>query len=237
MLNEIYESNTSGPFQVIACEGKFATVKFLETGFCRKAYKVNVKAGKVKDPTYKKPVEVVELQDVFVETSTGTLQILQKFGPKCLVQFLETGFTKEVLYQNAKKGKVRDPYHRSVYGRGYLGEFDKKQFPYWKQASQLWRNMLKRCYSEKDPKAYKGVTVSEDWLCFATFLKDLQTLENFDKWLEGKSGGPKYNLDKDLKIAGNKVYTKLACSFVEESVNKAASWPENFRRHGHIYYR
>ena len=138
-----------------------------------------------------------------------------------LIQFKDTGTTMQVLKANAIKGKVKDPYAVSVWGVGYVGFFSRK-LPYWKQANQLWRNMMKRCYCEKDPRGYFGTAfVDSRWKCFANFLEDLPKLDNFEKWLDGFISGVKYNLDKDLKVEGNKLYSREVCSFVLESVNKS----------------
>src|SRR5690606_25693411 len=142
---------------------------------------------------------------------------------KCLIQFTKTGFVRKALYHNLIKGKVRDLYSPAVYGVGYEGEYNKNA--YWKQAKQLWQNMLKRCYCEADTRGYfgKGVVVSPEWHCFATFLKDISQLENFDKWLLGQNtNSTKYNLDKDFIVEGCKVYSKETCMFATESENKAA---------------
>ena len=140
-----------------------------------------------------------------------------------LIQFEATGYTKEVYTSNASKGKVKDPYTASFCGVGYDGVFNKT--PYWKQAKRLWCNMLKRCYDPNYDSGYwgRGITVDSRWLCFSNFLEDLPALGNFDDWLAGfEAGNLKYNLDKDLQVDGNKVYSKECCSFILESVNKAA---------------
>lgn len=139
------------------------------------------------------------------------------------IRFLSTNTILTVYKSNAEKGKTKDPYKPSFCGVGYQGEFEKVY--YWKQAKRLWSNMLKRCYDPNYEQGYygRGFTVDKHWLCFANFLKDLPTLENFDKWLDGfNEGKGKYNLDKDLKLEGNKVYCKQFCEFVPEGINKAA---------------
>ena len=76
----------------------------------------------------------------------------------------------------------------------------------------VWRNMLERCYSVKLQErcpTYKGCTVSEEWKRFS----------NFRAWMvmqdwEGKQ------LDKDLLIEGNKVYSENTCVFVTGVVNR-----------------
>lgn len=75
-----------------------------------------------------------------------------------------------------------------------------------------WINMLKRAYSKKYQllhPSYIGVTVCDEWLKFS----------NFADWFYAnyKHG---HDLDKDLKIKGNKLYSPETCLFVDNSINK-----------------
>ena len=136
------------------------------------------------------------------------LVVLSRDGKKATIQFTETGSVRTANIDNVRAGKVKDFYAKSSYGIGYSGEFEKVH--YWKQAKQLWQNMMKRCYSENDPRGYfgTGVVVSPRWHCFANFLVDLKELENFDKWVLGQSEGcEKYNLDKDTLCRSIRVLT------------------------------
>lgn len=76
-----------------------------------------------------------------------------------------------------------------------------------------WRNMLKRCYSrtylDKRP-TYEGCRVCSDWLRFS----------NFRKWMIAQDWQGK-DLDKDLLIKGNKIYSPSRCVFINSSTNKA----------------
>lgn len=77
-----------------------------------------------------------------------------------------------------------------------------------------WRDMLRRCYSAKCHEAqptYIGCAVCDEWISF----------QNFADWFEGNypKDGNKYQLDKDLKIIGNKVYSPETCLFVSRQVN------------------
>lgn len=79
--------------------------------------------------------------------------------------------------------------------------------PYYR----VWTNMLARCYSIKTQErqsAYIGCTVSDEWLTFSVFKKWMMTQD----W-EGNQ------LDKDLLIEGNKVYSPETCVFVTKVVN------------------
>jgi hypothetical protein len=221
---QLFETNTSGTLELIErVDGKKFKVKFLETGHEAVAYIDNIVAGKVLDPIYKKK-KLGEWKPYHAEYESNAghkLVAFAKRGGKVKVRFVNTGYETEAYIENIKKGKIRDPYERSFLNIGYLGEFDKVS--YWKPAKQLWSNMMKRCYNPKDYMGYYGEAfVAENWHCFASFLIDLPALENFEKWLEGKNGGPLYNLDKDLKTSGNKTYSKEMCSFVTEYENKSA---------------
>ena len=165
------------------------------------------------------------LMEKFISNSGQEFVIFEKLtGKKCLIKFTETGSVREVYTDNARAGKVKDLYALTVYGVGCLGEYNR--FPYWKQSIQLWRNMMKRCYSEKDNRGYKfkkGTQVEARWLCFANFLEDIHLLPNFDKWLAGGScSKTRYNLDKDLIDPSLNIYSRYTCSFTTEHDNKRA---------------
>lgn len=72
-----------------------------------------------------------------------------------------------------------------------------------------WKSMLKRCYAmpEKHP-SYKECYVCEDWLTFTRFRAWMETQD----W-EGKE------LDKDLLIKGNSLYSPSTCVFVPQIIN------------------
>ena len=218
-----YETNCDGFVEILKTDGKCAKVRFINTGYETQVLVSNLIAGKCRDYSItERTYTDKEFPNAIMQSNgSGSFTLLEKQGSKCLVQFNETGFTTTALWENIKLGKIKDPYFKSCYSVGYNGEFPKVS--YWKQAKQLWRNMLKRCYCEKDNRGYYGkVTVDARWLCFANFLEDLPKLENFEMWLRAFSGkSEKYNLDKDFLVKGNKVYSREACMFLPESLNKS----------------
>lgn len=147
---------------------------------------------------------------------------------KWYVHFHDSGSTRIDRKENILLGKTRDLYHPSRYGVGYDGDIVRVH--YWRRAKELWSNMLKRCYSDATSarnSTYLGkVTVSARWLCFANFLSDLPTLDNFDKWL---SRDGKWELDKDTIIPGNTVYSVERCMFLDKFTN-AAAWCRGKRK-------
>lgn len=74
-----------------------------------------------------------------------------------------------------------------------------------------WKGMLERCYSKKLQikfPTYLGCSVCEDWLYFS----------NFKLWynVNYKEG---FEVDKDILIQGNKIYSPATCRFVPKYIN------------------
>lgn len=134
------------------------------------------------------------------------------------VYFPEYNWTfKNARYDNFKKGNIKCPYEKRYYNIGYLGEGDYKSKENGKNTKiyDVWHDMLRRCYSEKEHKrhpTYIGCKVSEEWHNF----------QNFGKWYYEnyyEVEGEKMCLDKDILIKGNKIYSPENCIFVPERIN------------------
>ena len=96
---------------------------------------------------------------------------------------------------------------------GFQVAADRK--PIWQYS--LWCRVLERAFCQKlktDKPTYKDVTCCDEWLSFATFVEWV----NKEVCYSGKPEG--MDLDKDIIIRGNRVYSPEACSFVPQAVNK-----------------
>lgn len=62
----------------------------------------------------------------------------------------------------------------------------------------------------------KGVRVDPRWFSFENFLYDIQKLNGWNKTLVEQG---KLDLDKDLLIRGNKIYSKHTCCLVSHFEN------------------
>tara|TARA_R110000787_G_scaffold90783_4_gene191493 strand:- start:2407 stop:3066 length:660 start_codon:yes stop_codon:yes gene_type:complete len=74
-----------------------------------------------------------------------------------------------------------------------------------------WESMLARCYSIKyleTRTAYRGCTVCDEWLLFS----------NFRKWMVMQDWAGN-QLDKDILVEGNKIYSPETCIFVVQKIN------------------
>lgn len=75
-----------------------------------------------------------------------------------------------------------------------------------------WKDMLRRCYSDsyqKEKPTYIGCSVFEEWLTFS----------NFKRWMEQQDWEGK-QLDKDLLVYQNKIYSPKTCCFASKEINQ-----------------
>ena len=128
------------------------------------------------------------------------------------------GYEQMVQAGHLKRGTVKNPYYPSVCGVGYMGvgrhKISKgiKHFLVYKK----WRGMLVRCYCEKyqtKKPSYLGCTVQEEWHNFQVFAEWFYN--NFN-------GSNNCELDKDLLVIGNKVYSSETCVLIPREINMFA---------------
>lgn len=101
---------------------------------------------------------------------------------------------------------------RTIYN---VGVVDVHNIDYKKDASYIaWKGMIWRCYcsTSNKTKCYEGCYVCEEWLVYS----------NFRKWFKEQSDYKEgYQLDKDILVKGNKVYSPETCCFVPQEINTA----------------
>jgi hypothetical protein len=147
----------------------------------------------------------------FITNEGYNIKIIEYFGTyNCTIQFDNGNIFKNKRYEDIKRGEVRNPYHKSVHKVGYLGE-GKYNCKTHSGAYNCWANMIRRCYSEEYP-TYKFCTVSKDWECFQNFAEWFYN--NWKPFID-KS----WNLDKDVLIKGNKIYSPTTCCFLPKEIN------------------
>lgn len=151
-----------------------------------------------------------------IETkSDGPCEVIEYHGCwKILVRF-PTGYETWTTYQKINKKTLKDKsvVKPTVYGVG-INDADYVTQPYGPDGKRTicpfyrcWKNLLLRCYTDRDP-TYHDCTVSEEWFYFSTFKS----------WMEIQDWKGK-ELDKDLLVKGNRIYSPETCLFVTHEVN------------------
>ncbi|WP_425204005.1 hypothetical protein [Priestia megaterium] len=158
--------------------------------------------------------------EVGVNTLGSVMEIIEyRSAKEVVVRFKESKYETTASYNQFRIGKVKCPYDKSIYGRAYLGEGDYKvrdENGKITIAYRYWYSMLKRCYSNnfhnRKQKTYVGCRVADEWLCFQTF----------GKWFDENYytiDGERTELDKDLIIPNNKLYSPDTVVFAPKRIN------------------
>lgn len=165
---------------------------------------------------------MIKVGDKFKTNEGYDVEVLDYVNAnKVLISFSEPRkYEKFVIASKLREGKISNPYHTSLYGKGYLGEGNRKDF------RQLWTNMLRRCYSSKDHKSkfYESVKVCDEWL----------NLTNFTEWVLSQKYEEGWELDKDILSNRDKVYSPDTCCFVPKEINTAMVLPRKSLAYTHM---
>ena len=132
------------------------------------------------------------------------------------IKFINTGYEMVARLECVKDGKVKDRLSPSVHGVGIVGtEYPIRVSGVLTKEYELWKSMLRRCYSDSSKKkrpTYEGCEVSDKF----------KSYEYFYEWCNKQIGfsNQSWQLDKDLLIKGNKVYSEDSCVFIPQEINK-----------------
>lgn len=134
---------------------------------------------------------------------------------KVIVNFVGTNIHVVTRWKRVEECAVENPYHKSFYGVGFIGEgkYSSSENNKITKAIVSWSDMLKRCYSEaflREYPTYLGCKVEESWHNF----------QNFAKWhVENFITG--WQLDKDLLSGEEKIYSENTCCYLPQQINLA----------------
>jgi len=151
------------------------------------------------------------------KTKFGDIKILEYINSESVrAEFVDTGFVIKRSSSAIRLGQIKDKMAPSVCGVGFLGcgkytvTSGGKVTPWYVK----WHSMLSRCYLYSQfskRKGYEDCSVCEEWHNF----------QNFSKWMRENypNDGSDYELDKDIKVKGNKIYSPDTCLFVSKFEN------------------
>lgn len=153
--------------------------------------------------------------------------IIEYVTSKNITVEFECGYIRKTNYTYFQKGAIRCPYDRNTFGKGYLGEGKYRTKTNNKLTPEyvLWVNVLRRSFSPSSKirnPSYKDCCISDEWLNF----------QNFAEWYNNnfyKINNQRIELDKDILVKGNKIYSKSTCVFVPQNINTLFTKRKNER--------
>lgn len=158
----------------------------------------------------------VAVGDRFQSKNYGWYEVIKKESfNKVLVRF-DSGTEKYAASKEVQNGKIKDDFMPVVYGVGFIGSGKyTARFPKGGNTPcyDSWRGILRRAYClkhQEDHPTYKGVVVDKEWYNFQNFADWYYNNLRFEGRVE---------VDKDLKIKGNKVYSSKTCELVPIQIN------------------
>jgi hypothetical protein len=219
MINEKCKQERIGETVVNKCGYKMKIIDYInsanvivefENGYVAKCTYFDFKKGGVRNKTGR-------IGEIKENTYGSKMEIIEYKKFSDITVKFENGYLIRTNYDSFNKGLVLNPYDRTVFGTGYLGEGDYKGMVDGILTDQYlrWKGVLDRCcdlkFKEKKP-TYIDVTVCEEWHNF----------QNFAKWYDEnyyEIEGEKMELDKDILFKGNKLYSPDTCIFTPRIIN------------------
>ena len=125
-------------------------------------------------------------------------------------------------YSAFEKGNVRNPYKPNLCEVGITGN----KYPTKINGIRLkeyvaWTSMLRRCYTktyingENHYRRYEDKEICKEWLLYENFYEWLHKQENFEQWYQGTH----WEVDKDILLKNNNLYSPETCCLVPHNVN------------------
>lgn len=152
--------------------------------------------------------------DIFQTNKSGEIIVISYVNCYEIgIMFLDTGFKRSARSGDIRRGRVRDPYAKTLYGVGYIGEgiYIPQNNKILSKSYTCWKAMIERCYYsefQKNNTTYIGCKVCPEW----------HNYQNFAKWFE-ENYIEGYHLDKDIGSTDQKVYSPETCVFVTQKEN------------------
>lgn len=233
-IGDIYKSNNYGKYKLINRQRKHWNnnkykktkykIEFIKSGYTKWVGTSEIKSGKIMDRS-----QLININDVYISNNYGKFKIIdikrKKWAnknyhkTKYLCEFINTRYQTWEEQSKIRSGHIKDRTAKTIHGVGSIGSINISEN---KREYSVWTSMLGRCYN-KNSKTYKsyglkGIRVSDSWLVFDNFLKDIKSLIGWDK---NKFNEGKLTLDKDFLQPNidKKIYSKDTCCWIPREFN------------------
>lgn len=218
---DVFQTQTYGDVVTVEYKNANEVLVRFENGHEQWVQAGSLRRGLIRNKSVRRIIKSKSTDDCkpgsqFKTNNSGIVTVLEyRAADDVLVQF-EDGSTKSTYAASLKRGQVQNNNLPSVYGVGFMSDdchshdSNRKIIPTY----NLWFGMMTRAYNPKyheEKPTYKDVEVCEEWLHY----------KNFKFWCENQIGfGVKgFNLDKDILVKGNKIYSPDVCVFVPSEIN------------------
>lgn len=172
----------------------------------------------------KKPLNI---GDVFITKQGCKLKVIEyKNNSNVLIEFQDNfKYRKLVRKRHVLDGLIKNPYHKSVVDIGYVGVGRFLTSIKGKATVEYstWTAMIQRCYSKEIQKkcpTYEDCTVCDEWHNFQNFAEWYTSQEHYELG---------YEIDKDLLIEGNRIYSPDTCVLAPKELNSLLNKQEKAR--------
>ena len=171
----------------------------------------------------------IDFNKIYMSNNYGPFKIIKitdkdkTHHQKVIIEFINTGYIKEVLMSNIHKGNVKDDTILPYNNIDHFNQYQREQFVNLK-IKEIWYDMIARCTKPHHKEFYAygelGIAISDTWMNFDIFNYDIRQLFQFDKFYNNPYN---YQLDKDyLQLAIPKyqrIYSKDTCIFLSNRDN------------------
>ena len=135
------------------------------------------------------------------------------------VKFINTNYETTAHICHIRNGLVKDRLFPSLHGVGVVGDASTTVDGIVLKECTLWRGVIGRCYNNefhKKSPTYADCSVSEKFKYYPYFKEWCGNQIGFNA-VDDK--GRPFELDKDILLKGNKVYSENTCCFVPAEIN------------------
>jgi len=185
-----------------------------ENGYCNTVQYGNFKRGSVKsqDDASERIGEIS-----YSNIGNEKMTLIEYKNVNNVVIKFESGYITTKSYKAFINGEVRNPYFKSLYDIGFIGEgkYKVREGNKISRRYKIWWHMMNRCYnidSYEKKHSYAPCIICEEWHNF----------QNFAKWYDENYYLIRNEImciDKDILFKGNKIYSPETCVFVPQCIN------------------